>query len=61
SALTALTTSFCVDILDIAKRPEATREGLRRRVHVGMSVALAVIILIFREWNDASVISAVFT
>lgn len=61
SALTALTTSVCVDILDISKRPEATRLKLRRQVHVGVSAMLVVVILIFRAVNDDSVISAVFT
>jgi len=61
SALTALTTSVCVDMLDIIKRPEAEQKPLRLRVHIGMSVLMAVVIVIFRAVNDDSVISAVFT
>jgi SSS family solute:Na+ symporter len=36
SALTALTTSVCVDLLDIFKRPEAEQKPLRLRVHIGL-------------------------
>lgn len=61
SALTALTTSVCVDLLDIFKRPEAEQKPLRMRVHIGLSVLMAVVIVIFRAVNDDSVISAVFT
>ena len=60
SALAALTTSACVDILDIEKRPENTRMQLRKRVHIIMSGLLVLTIMIFRWVNDESVISAVF-
>jgi Na+/proline symporter len=60
SALAALTTSACVDILDIEKRPENTRMQLRKRVHIIMSGLLVMTIMIFRWVNDESVISAVF-
>ncbi|MEM6260937.1 MAG: sodium:solute symporter [Bacteroidota bacterium] len=60
SALTALTTSFCVDILDIEKKP-ALQQNLRLRygVHVGFAVVLFVVILIFERQNDDAVIWAV--
>lgn len=61
SALTALTTSVCVDLLDIFKRPEGEQKALRMRVHIGLSVLMAVVIIVFRAVNDDSVISAVFT
>jgi SSS family transporter len=60
SALAALTTSACVDILDIEKRPENQRMQLRKRVHIIMSGLLVLTIMIFRWVNDESVISAVF-
>lgn len=58
SALTSLTTSFCVDFLDI----EQSEQGLatRKYVHVGFSVLLVVAILIFKAINDDSVVSALF-
>ncbi|TGE29636.1 sodium:solute symporter [Hymenobacter metallicola] len=60
SALTALTTSFCVDFLTISKYPEARQSVLRQRTHLMFTVVLVVIILIFRMLNDQSLISAVF-
>jgi Na+/proline symporter len=61
SALAALTTSVCVDLLDINKRPEHTRQRLRKQIHVIVSVVMVGVILIFRAVNDDSVVSAVFT
>lgn len=55
SALTALTTSCCVDLWS---RPDDER--LRRRVHFGVSVAFVVFILLFRSLNSASVIDAIY-
>ncbi len=60
SALTALTTSFTVDILDAAKlSPEKLRKT-RMRVHIGISLLLMVVILLFRAINDNNVISAIY-
>lgn len=67
SALTALTTSFCVDFLnfdydnDKEKRSERDRKKTRQKVHIGFSVLIFLIILIFKAVNDQSVISAIFT
>jgi SSS family transporter len=60
SALTALTTSFCVDILDVEKRELNKQESLRKRTHVGMSVILFLVILLFQIINDDSVVDALF-
>jgi SSS family transporter len=61
SALTALTTSFCIDIIDIKNKPIDKQEKIRKQVHIGISLAMALVIIIFRIINDDSVISAVFT
>ncbi|HSI90811.1 MAG TPA: sodium:solute symporter, partial [Adhaeribacter sp.] len=61
SALTALTTSFCVDFLGFAKRDEHQRVRYRYMVHLGFSFLLMLVIIIFRIINDQSVIKAVFT
>ncbi len=55
SALTALTTSFCVDILD---RPDDNR--LRKRLHLLLSALMLAIILIFRQANNGSLIDAIY-
>ena len=60
SALTALTTSFCVDFLNIKQYPEARQTRLRQLTHLGWSVALIGIILVFRVLNNQSLIDAVF-
>ncbi|PTB96767.1 sodium:solute symporter, partial [Marivirga lumbricoides] len=61
SALTALTTSFCVDFLGLGKEEKPISKKLRIRVHLGFSVILFAVILIFKAINDDSVITAVFT
>ena len=58
SALTALTTSFTVDILGGLKRVDSDR--LRRWVHVGMAVLMAVCIIVFSVLNSTSTIDAVY-
>jgi Na+/proline symporter len=61
SALTALTTSFCVDILDIEKYEKPKRNAIRKKVHIGVSVVLVIVIVAFRAINNESVISELFT
>jgi Na+/proline symporter len=61
SALTALTTSFCVDFLGIEKKEKKTQEKLRRTVHIGMSAVLFVVILIFHATLDKNAISLILT
>lgn len=60
SALTALTTSFCVDFMDVEKRPEAERSRIKHLVHIGFSLLFYVVILVFRQVNSKEVITAVF-
>jgi SSS family transporter len=61
SALTAMTTSFCVDFLGYKKKNDSTFKRTRKMVHIGFSVLLFFVILIFRAINDQSVINSVFT
>ena len=53
SALAALTTSFSVDILEVSKKEESQRKRIVRRVHVGFSLVLVIVILIFKMISDA--------
>lgn len=55
SALTALTTTYCVDI-----KEEADDEALRHRVHAGMSVVFVIFILLFRTFNSTNLIDAIY-
>lgn len=62
SALTALTTSFSIDILDIEKRyDKAKQEIVRKRVHVMISFVLILVIISFKYLiKDESVIAKLF-
>ena len=61
SALTALTTSFCVDFLGIEKKPSSTRIALRKQVHIGMSALLIVVIILFKYVLDKNIIDGLLT
>jgi len=56
SALTALTTSFCVDILN----DEKVEKKKRNLIHLGFSFVIFIVIIIFEAINDNSVIDAIF-
>lgn len=60
SALTALTTSFCVDILGIEKEEARQAKRTRLKVHGMMSALFVIIILIFKAVNNRSVIDAIY-
>ncbi|MEP0368658.1 MAG: sodium:solute symporter [Cyclobacteriaceae bacterium] len=60
SALTALTTSFCVDFLGFNTENYSQKKRLRMGIHFGFSIVLFFVILIFQAINDQSVITAVF-
>ena len=55
SALTSLTTSFTVDILG-----KGNDVKVRKAVHVGMAVLMAVTIIVFNALNSTSAIDAVY-
>ncbi len=59
SALTALTTSFCVDILDLSNK-KSHQKRTRLWVHIGFTFLMFLVIIIFNSFNDSSVVSAVF-
>lgn len=55
SALTALTTTYCVDI---CQKP--ADERLRHRVHAAMGVVFVLFILMFRTFNSTNLIDAIY-
>ncbi|MBI1265801.1 MAG: sodium:solute symporter [Cryomorphaceae bacterium] len=61
SALTSLTTSVCVDILNIEKHEEKRRVQMRKVVHIAMSALLFVVILILNYTLDLSAIDQLIT
>lgn len=61
SAITALTTSFCYDILKIDKIKRVNKEKIRKRVHIGVTLVMLFTILAARAFKEQNVIGAVFT
>ena len=55
SALTSLTTSYCVDICG-----RSGDEGLRKRAHLVISILFVLMIILFRMLNSTSVIDAIY-
>tara|TARA_B100001540_G_scaffold136943_1_gene121708 strand:- start:498 stop:1781 length:1284 start_codon:yes stop_codon:yes gene_type:complete len=61
SALTSLTTSFCVDIIEFEKQDPNKQVKTRKNVHLLMSFVLFCVIMLFNAINDDSVIKSLFT
>ncbi|TDP59175.1 sodium:solute symporter [Flavobacterium dankookense] len=63
SALTALTTSFCVDFLNMDKTENASNpKNVKKRhlVHLGFSLLMFLVIIVFNSLNDQSVVTMIF-
>lgn len=62
SALTALTTSFCIDFLNFEKRtdPQQVLKRIRFGVHLGFSIVLLILILLFKAYGNKAVINELF-
>jgi Na+/proline symporter len=61
-ALTALTSSFCIDLLGLQRRAdlgEAARARIRRRVHLGFAALFMVLVLGFKAVDDPSMIGLI--
>ncbi|MCQ2246177.1 MAG: sodium:solute symporter [Bacteroidaceae bacterium] len=61
SAMTALTTSFCIDILNIEKKEQHRQEQMRKWVHLGMMVIFVLFLLAFKAIGNNSMIDAIYT
>ena len=61
AALTALTTSFTIDILGGHSLSENRVKSLRQRVHLGMAILMGVVIIAINILNSTSVVDAVYT
>jgi Na+/proline symporter len=59
SALAGLTTSFCIDFLNFKHKPEQQKQKQKFIVHLSFSILFLIIIVIFKEINERSVIDAV--
>ena len=61
SALTSLTTSFCVDFLNTEKKSEHVAKKTRRVTHIGMSILLILVVISFKYILDRNVIDGLLT
>ena len=61
SALTSLTTSFCVDFLNINDQEITKQKSLRKRIHIGMSILLILVVIAFKYILDQNVIDSLLT
>lgn len=60
SALAALTTSFCIDILNAEKYPKEKAESIRRKTHIFISAIFVLCILAFEIIDSPSVIDTIY-
>ena len=61
SALTSLTTSFCVDILDLKDHSETEKKYIRKKTHINMSILLILVIIAFKYLLNSNVIDSLLT
>ena len=61
SALTSLTTSFCIDFIDIKNKNASIQKSIRKKVHVLMSVTLILIIILFKYVLSSNIIDSLLT
>ncbi len=60
SALTSLTVAFCVDFLKLPEKEGRKHNSTRTLVHLGFSILIFLVIMIFYKMNDESVVVAIF-
>ena len=60
SALTSMTTSFCIDILEVEKLSAEKAKKTRYGVHILFSALLALFIILFKQINNKSVIDVIY-
>ena len=58
SALTSLTTSYCIDFIDFHKKTEKEQVIVRKRIHIWMSLILIIIIIAFKYLLSSNVIDS---
>ena len=61
SALTSLTTSFCIDFLKLDEFSENQQKKIRKQTHLGMSLVLVVVVILFKYILDRNVIDGLLT
>jgi Na+/proline symporter len=61
-AITALTASFCIDIIGFERKnlPEAERMRLKKIVHLSFAVLFTLLVFLFKWYNDKSIVNLIF-
>jgi Na+/pantothenate symporter len=62
-AITALTSTFCIDILGFHRRTdmhEKQKNKLRKQIHIGFAILFSLLVFFFKWKNDKSIIDLVF-
>lgn len=60
SALASLTTSFCVDILDISSFNKNKATSIRKKVHLGMSLIFILVILLIHYIGQENILNTIY-
>ena len=61
SALTSLTTSLCIDFINIDQYKPEIQNSIRVKAHLGMSVLLIIVVIIFKHVLDRNIIDSLLT
>ena len=61
SALTSLTTSVCIDFLEISKKDKSRQISLRKQTHILLSLLLVIVVILFKYILDRNVIDGLLT
>ena len=61
SALTSLTTSFCVDFLNLENKSKKNQNSIRKKTHIIMSFVLIIVVIIFKNVLNTNVIDGLLT
>ncbi len=61
-AITALTASFCIDIIGFERKnlPETERMRLKKIVHLSFAVLFTLLVFLFKWYNDKSIVNLIF-
>ncbi|WP_456379143.1 sodium:solute symporter [Lutibacter sp.] len=58
SALTSLTTSYCIDFINIESKKKSAQKSIRKKVHIAISILLILVVIIFRYFLEDNIISS---
>lgn len=60
SALTSITTTICVDLLNISKEEAMKSVSIRRKVHIIMSVLFFLVVILINYWGQGGILNTIY-